>query len=775
MFKLKGDCSIINNSSEYWRTDHSTIGKELCFEGSDLRDDEIVYPNILMYQNSSKTCSIMNNSIQKQENSSENINFTENKNEDFESDNQSWTCEEDKLLLSLVENSYGKNWKKICLQFRKSAQQCSYRFNKLMSSINNKKWTRNDDIKLIEIAESLNKNWPLISKHFANRSIIELEERYEMKLDPTKKRGKFEKHEDELILAMYEKLGNKWEEIAKHIPNRHHSMIKNRFYSFLKKKVEHQSNSRTASTGRKSHSDNASVMSMMTSTTIERKLTDNSENQDFMGHKSSRRSSIPYSGQNCNSLNTIQHIGSEERIRKTVSYNPLICREEMEPPEMQLSCSNNSTPTLTFLKNLKSNSRRNFSKPKSQKTTSLSTNSLPITTASYNTKIIIPLLEEEDEIILKNHKKQKQESNESLFCKKEKAKCCESYNTINSNNKNNCPQQTIENIGVIENICCMDNSCPCKNPCNTLFISPKNTTSFFLPNSVNIHSNSQGQGECCPFISPGSNLNNQNKKEEYNRAILNCNFDFVNNNNSYSNFSFKKLQENENPDQLQFSKPISSFLEQRSSSNSNEDGNKLSYFLMKSDQFSPPCRLNKSNNFKDSYNKAFLGGEGFFCSEPIDDFILNNSECVQEKSSPNNIKEEEIYKNENELLFKQTQMLEEIYSNVILHTSNRIRINLSEKRIEKLSNTQLQIIQLDEQLNEKKNELSFKLRNLKNDYNDILLHCKQFNMPNTEAIKQSFLTQIDILMELINITKMKINLIQQFELAPENCNFDFLK
>jgi hypothetical protein len=66
---------------------------------------------------------------------------------------------------------------------------------------------------------------------------------------------------------------------------------------------------------------------------------------------------------------------------------------------------------------------------------------------------------------------------------------------------------------------------------------------------------------------------------------------------------------------------------------------------------------------------------------------------------------------------------------------------------------------MDKKLEEKREGLSAKLEQLKNDYLMII----RSNIQEKGVIKNSLLKQIDVLVELINTVKIKINLIQQIE------------
>ncbi|KAM1054619.1 hypothetical protein ACFX13_001995 [Malus domestica] len=56
-------------------------------------------------------------------------------------------------------------------------------------------------------------------------------------LRPGLKRGTFCKQEEETILTLHRMLGNKWSQIAQHLPGRTDNEIKNYWHSYLKKKV----------------------------------------------------------------------------------------------------------------------------------------------------------------------------------------------------------------------------------------------------------------------------------------------------------------------------------------------------------------------------------------------------------------------------------------------------------------------------------------------------------------------------------------------------------
>jgi len=65
----------------------------------------------------------------------------------------------------------------------------------------------------------------------------QIRDRFLNNLDIRFKKRKFSEEEDKVILKYHIIYGNKWSEIAKKMEARTGDMVKNRFYSFLKKKL----------------------------------------------------------------------------------------------------------------------------------------------------------------------------------------------------------------------------------------------------------------------------------------------------------------------------------------------------------------------------------------------------------------------------------------------------------------------------------------------------------------------------------------------------------
>jgi hypothetical protein len=149
-----------------------------------------------------------------------------------------WTREEDELLIQLAEKYNEKHWKEISKKFnKKNSLQCFSRYKRIRPGIVKGSWKKEEDLRIIELVNKYGKAWSKISKILATRNGKQIRDRFINVLDPEIKKGKFTDEEDRLLIMLFKQYGSKWATIAKYYPNRTADMIKNRFHSSIKKKI----------------------------------------------------------------------------------------------------------------------------------------------------------------------------------------------------------------------------------------------------------------------------------------------------------------------------------------------------------------------------------------------------------------------------------------------------------------------------------------------------------------------------------------------------------
>ena len=147
-----------------------------------------------------------------------------------------WTPEEDRLLKSAANLYSCKNWKAIAKMVPgRTHSQCSQRWRRIQPYKIRQPWAKDEDKRLMELVSQYGQNWSLISSSIEGRTGKQVRERWLNKLNPAIDRSRFTTAEDDQIVALYKRLGPKWKEISKELKGRTENMVKNRFYSSIKK------------------------------------------------------------------------------------------------------------------------------------------------------------------------------------------------------------------------------------------------------------------------------------------------------------------------------------------------------------------------------------------------------------------------------------------------------------------------------------------------------------------------------------------------------------
>lgn len=98
-----------------------------------------------------------------------------------------------------------------------------------------RKFTREEDAKIKEMADKGVSDWSEIAKHIKNKTPKQCRDRYYNYLEPGITNSPWTYEEDMLLFKKAKEFNNRWTEIASFFPGRGPNNIKNRWHKFVSK------------------------------------------------------------------------------------------------------------------------------------------------------------------------------------------------------------------------------------------------------------------------------------------------------------------------------------------------------------------------------------------------------------------------------------------------------------------------------------------------------------------------------------------------------------
>ncbi|EME32772.1 Myb-like DNA-binding protein BAS1 [Galdieria sulphuraria] len=145
--------------------------------------------------------------------------------------NLHFTREEDLKLKQLV--TQGLSWVEIAKQLNKPFPYvCKRRYEDTLKNENRRgEFTEEEDSKIVELVQKYGAKWNLIAQELGTRTAHQCLLRYERVLRPFLKKGAFREEEDILLLKLFEKYGPQWSKIEKEMSWRSSVQIRKRYYT----------------------------------------------------------------------------------------------------------------------------------------------------------------------------------------------------------------------------------------------------------------------------------------------------------------------------------------------------------------------------------------------------------------------------------------------------------------------------------------------------------------------------------------------------------------
>ncbi|KAI8338999.1 Homeodomain-like protein [Chlamydoabsidia padenii] len=153
-----------------------------------------------------------------------------------------WTTEEDKLLMEAVKEHGPHKWSLIAQHIPdRTPVQCSTRWlGALNPNVHKGKWAPDEDEALTQAVQKYsNKNvlpWNRIAQHIPNRTGIQCQARWTEALDPTVRKGRWKKEEDDMLREGVTRFGCCWIRVSGMIHGRTQRQCRTRWNQIKSRK-----------------------------------------------------------------------------------------------------------------------------------------------------------------------------------------------------------------------------------------------------------------------------------------------------------------------------------------------------------------------------------------------------------------------------------------------------------------------------------------------------------------------------------------------------------
>ncbi|CAI5707579.1 unnamed protein product [Peronospora effusa] len=142
-----------------------------------------------------------------------------------------WTLKQDNMLRKAVEEFDQRNWKAIATRVDgRNHAQCLQRWNKVLKpGLVKGHWIDEEDTTLEQMVLQGCHSWGEVAAYIPGRTAKQCRERWRNHLDPSINKLPFTLEEDEVIQDGFEKMGNRWTQIAQLLPGRTEDAVKTRW------------------------------------------------------------------------------------------------------------------------------------------------------------------------------------------------------------------------------------------------------------------------------------------------------------------------------------------------------------------------------------------------------------------------------------------------------------------------------------------------------------------------------------------------------------------